>query len=549
MKNKKISKFLNILVLLCIYLGFSSFSPSLDGRAVVVDDGVFPQGLFAKTVGYLPGDTISVTNIAGDKTIDILVIGALDASEGVAIMLSPEAATAIGINRDANNIVKITKRSGQDERVFGSAVIAKESDIGVNETPIEESAPSSEVVADTTKKEAETVSTNPVEQATETPVAVAETEAATQAVVAETPTEETAVAEEAISDAVVTEEVVDSNIEPLSDSADETKIEPKEVTKETIPENDITEEVVESDVNGLTDIQDEEKAELKEVTPDSIPEDIIGEEFVETDLEDLPQTTSDKPLESVIEETVVPDENKTEESVEADEFIKEKPVDEETVADTNLADDSEEIIAEETVVPEEAIAEESVESDELAEIKPEESVEEKTDILDEGITTEDFTSTDDSDEVESIEENEEEYQAIVLVPVDQNPPEEAISVEETVTIEDNAKTESSADAEKTCIDVNVKIEVTPSYEKYVVPSLNDLQKGSYYLQIASVTKDESIMDIITKYGNNYPIVLVPSKTGNTKQIMIGPMNIDEYGAVTERFKSYGYKDCFIRKIR
>lgn len=548
MKNKKISKFLNILVLLCIYLGFSSFSPSLDGRAVVVDDGVFPQGLFAKTVGYLPGDTISVTNIAGDKTIDILVIGALDASEGVAIMLSPEAATAIGINRDANNIVKITKRSGQDERVFGSAVIAKESDIGVNETPIEESAPSSEVVADTTKNEAETVSTNPVEQATETPVAVAETEAATQAVVAETPTEETAVAEEAISDAVVTEEVVDSNIEPLSDSADETKIEPKEVTKETIPENDITEEVVESDVNGLTDIQDEEKAELKEVTPDSISEDIIGEEFVETDLEDLPQTTSDKPLESVIEETVVPDENKTEESVEADEFIEEKPVDEETVADTNLADDSEEIIAEETVVPEEAIAEESVESDELAEIKPEESVEEKTDILDEGITTEDFTSTDDSDEVESVEENEE-YQAIVLVPVDQNPPEEAISIEETVAIEDNAKTESSADEEKTCIDVNVKIEMTPSYEKYVVPSLNDLQKGSYYLQIASVTKDESVMDIINKYGNNYPIVLVPSKTGNTKQIIIGPMNIDEYGAVTERFKSYGYKDCFIRKIR
>lgn len=548
MKNKKISKFLNILVLLCIYLGFSSFSPSLDGRAVVVDDGVFPQGLFAKTVGYLPGDTISVTNIAGDKTIDILVIGALDASEGVAIMLSPEAATAIGINRDANNIVKITKRSGQDERVFGSAVIAKESDIGVNETPIEESAPSSEVVADATKKEAETVSTNPVEQATETPVAVAETESVTPAVVAETPTEETAVAEEAISDAVVTEEVVDSNIEPLSDSADETKIEPKEVTKETIPENDITEEVVESDVNCLTDIQDEEKAELKEVTPDSIPEDVIGEEFVETDLEDLPQTTSDKPLESVIEETVVPDENKTEESVEADEFIEEKPADEETVADTNLADDSEEIIAEETVVPEEAIAEESVESDELAEIKPEESVEEKTDILDEGITTEDFASNDDSDEVESVEENEE-YQAIVLVPVDQNPPEEAISIEETVAIEDNAKTESSADEEKTCIDVNVKIEMTPSYEKYVVPSLNDLQKGSYYLQIASVTKDESVMDIINKYGNNYPIVLVPSKTGNTKQIMIGPMNIDEYGAVTERFKSYGYKDCFIRKIR
>ena len=104
---------------------FASFSPSLDGRAVVVDEGVFPQGLFAKTVGYLPGDIISVTNIAGDKTIDLLVIGALDPSEGVAIMLSPEAADAMGIDRGANNIVKITKRSGQDERVYGNAVISK----------------------------------------------------------------------------------------------------------------------------------------------------------------------------------------------------------------------------------------------------------------------------------------------------------------------------------------------------------------------------------------------------------------------------------------
>ena len=42
-------------------------------------------------------ENISVTNITGDATIDILVIGALDPSEGVAIMLSPEAAEAIGI--------------------------------------------------------------------------------------------------------------------------------------------------------------------------------------------------------------------------------------------------------------------------------------------------------------------------------------------------------------------------------------------------------------------------------------------------------------------
>ena len=124
MKNK-IKNIFKILVVTAGCLMFASFSPSLDGRAVVVDEGVFPQGLFAKTVGYLPGDIISVTNIAGDKTIDLLVIGALDPSEGVAIMLSPEAADAMGIDRGANNIVKITKRSGQDERVYGNAVISK----------------------------------------------------------------------------------------------------------------------------------------------------------------------------------------------------------------------------------------------------------------------------------------------------------------------------------------------------------------------------------------------------------------------------------------
>ena len=124
MKNK-IKNLFKILVVTAGCLMFASFSPSLDGRAVVVDDGVFPQGLFAKTVGYLPGDIISVTNIAGDSTVDILVIGALDPSEGVAIMLSPEAAQAMGIEKGSNNIVKITKRSGQEDRVYGNAVISK----------------------------------------------------------------------------------------------------------------------------------------------------------------------------------------------------------------------------------------------------------------------------------------------------------------------------------------------------------------------------------------------------------------------------------------
>ena len=140
MKNFTMKKLFKDILKLCFVITgcfvLASFSPSLDGRAVVVEPGVFPEGLFAKTVGYLPGDIISVTNITGDTTIDILVIGALDPSEGVAIMLSPEAAEAIGISANANNIVKITKRSNQDERVYGSAVIASQKN-GADTQPAE----------------------------------------------------------------------------------------------------------------------------------------------------------------------------------------------------------------------------------------------------------------------------------------------------------------------------------------------------------------------------------------------------------------------------
>ena len=120
---KKITAFF-LSVLMCQFI-FTSFSPSLDGRAVIADQGMMPEGLFARTVGYLPGDSISVTNLAKKISVDILVIGALDPSEGVAILLSPEAAKVLGMEKNANNVVKITKRSGQlDEQVSGTAVIA-----------------------------------------------------------------------------------------------------------------------------------------------------------------------------------------------------------------------------------------------------------------------------------------------------------------------------------------------------------------------------------------------------------------------------------------
>ena len=60
--------------------------------------------------------------------------------------------------------------------------------------------------------------------------------------------------------------------------------------------------------------------------------------------------------------------------------------------------------------------------------------------------------------------------------------------------------------------------------------------------------EELIKEIISKYGKNYPVVVIQLSNGSS-QVLIGPLTVDEYGAVLERFKAYGYKDAFVRRIK
>ena len=165
---------------------------------------------------------------------------------------------------------------------------------------------------------------------------------------------------------------------------------------------------------------------------------------------------------------------------------------------------------------------------------------------------------------------EEEYEAIVLVPADSNPPEPAESedlvdevadadedeVEDLITDEVEEINEDTITLVPETVEKPVESEsrqpaktYNGSYDKYMVPSLKSLQSGKYYIQIAVYAKDENINEIIEKYGTNYPITIVPMAGGVSKQILIGPLSMDEYKVVLERFKSYGFKDAFLRKIK
>jgi len=536
MKNK-IKQLFTILVVTAGCLMFASFSPSLDGRAVVVEKGVFPQGLFAKTVGYLPGDIISVTNIAGDTTIDLLVIGALDPSEGVAIMLSPEAADAMGIDKGANNIVKITKRSGQDERVYGNAVISKSSaeindfDDGTfenisaeenteafEEAPVEEAA----VLDDEDFEEAEEEESEPeVEEETEAEEEEAEAEEDFAEEEEESFEDEEALEEEAFEDeeAEDTEEAVEEDFE---EEAAEEEAEEPEAESEAI-EEEAPEEL--------------EEAAEEEAFDDEEPDALPAEEEFEEEAEEAPEESEDLEEES-LEESDIPEE----EGFDEEAFDAEKP--EDLPAEEEETEEPEE----------EAPAEEAFEADELDELESEEAAAEP--------------EPEEAPAEESYEEDADEYEAIVLVPVDSNPPESSDSDEVEDVISDTGIDNIDEVEEEVLAPINTNINssvsnntgITPvetkpaegnvtSYDKYMVPSLKDLESGKYYIQIAVYGSDENILDVINKYGNNYPITIVPMAGGKTKQVLVGPVTMDEYKVVLERFKSYGFKDSFLRKVK
>ena len=480
MKKNFIKKIAKIFSVFAGCLLLASFSPSLDGRAVVVDEGVFPEGLFAKTVGYLPGDTISVTNVAGDTTVDLLVIGALDPSEGVAIMLSPEAAAEIGIEKDSNNIVKITKRSGQDERVFGTAVIAKSDELPKENLVQEE-------VAEETDEYEYDVEYNPAD----------------------------------FHEEYVEEEEVE---EETDEYEYDVEYNPADFHEEYVEDEEIEEEFIEAEE--LEDIAEEEVAEEDE---EILADELIEEEIAAYEEEIESEEVSDEIIEDLPEE--FDEEIIQEEFTEVDESIEEET---EEIVIEEVAED---LVAEEEI----PLEEEFVEADSLDEL---ESLKEELEVVE----------TD--DEVELIEEaTEEEYEAIVLVPVESNPPavestEEEIE-EETIEPIVAPVVEKSVTVvpEPIILEPSKETETSTSYQKYLVPSLQDLESGKYYIQIASLRDDKNIEEIISKYANNYPITIVPNRAGTVKQVMVGPLSMDEYGVVLQRFKSYGYKDAFLRKIK
>lgn len=472
---------------------FAAARPSVDGRAVVCEEGEMPKGLFAKTIGYLPGDSVTVTNPANGTTVDVLVLGSIDSGEGVAILLSSEAAEKLLIKKDSNVQVKITRRTGSiDESVSGTAVLTEESEENVSEPEAEQNIAESEENQDSVEfEEAET----PVE---ENKISESDSEISE----CETPVEDT-------------ETVEPENTEPVEENTG------SKAESEVLEEKPEDIENENSEVFDADSFDEESEAPADEQKGD-LSESVETEELSET--EDTNTENSPEPSEEDNSEKIDAPAPEAQKEPDGEIVEEKKPENLETEEDSASPESfSEDIENAETET-----------SDDITEDK-----EQSEHFESEALSKVDGT------------EIAEEYAPIVLTPSALNPPET-----ENENIEEESRDEplkevfvpEQADGKVESVSVVEENAEISGFESFVTTDA-ELKKGMYYLQIATLSNEENVANLTEKYGKKYPLALIKQENKNAYRVLVGPLNADEFGMIKERFESYGFKDAFLRKIK
>ncbi len=505
-------KFLSgILFLLISVFIFADSSASVEGVIEVAGKDELPAGYFGKAAGYLPGDSVSITNPNTGITLQILNLGTLDASGGIAILISEESAKSLGIERNSGVKVKLAPRSGYfDETVSGNAVLDEKTLPAAKEEPV------SDVSAEPAVQAGPEAASQPAENAAVSVEPAAPVAVAGVPLIADTEDN----AEEENAEVAAVEDEAETPVDEIdsedeTDFSDEEKLSAEPVEEETEPviveapapteECEVPEEPYE-DYESVEDgfLESKEAVEQPSPAEESEVEAVTVEEPdpIEEETEDLPEEENaelvivEEPQE---EKPETPTEDETEE--EAVTVEEPSPIEEDSAAEENQM--------EEVSEPEEVVAEPNAEP-----------------------------------EAQSSGESESsDYAPIVLVPSEPESPEPPVdaSIEnepiEIVPVE-------SVPEEKKSEPEPLQTEYPVSIQDYVVSSESALASNCYYIQIATMGNIKNIENILVKYSK-YPISLIPA--GKNYRVLVGPLSVDEYGAVLAKFKNAGFKDAFVRK--
>lgn len=517
-------KFLSgILFLLISVFIFADSSASVEGVIEVAGKDELPAGYFGKAAGYLPGDSVSITNPNTGITLQILNLGTLDASGGIAILISEESAKSLGIERNSGVKVKLAPRSGYfDETVSGNAVLDEKTLPAAKEEPV------SDVSAEPAAQAEPEAASQPAENAAVSVEPAAPVAVAGVPLIADTEDS----AEEENAEVAAVEDEAETPVDEI-DSEDETDFS----DEEKLSAEPVEEEVSADDESSVEEETEPVIVEAPAPTEEcEVPEEpyedyeSVEDGFLESkEAVEQPSPAEESEVEAVTVEEPDPIEEETEDLPEeenAELVIVEEPQEEEPETPTEDETEEEAVTVEEPSPIEEDSAAEENQMEEVSE--PEEVVAEPNA----------------EPEAQSSGESESsDYAPIVLVPSEPESPEPPVdaSIEnepiEIVPVE-------SVPEEKKCEPEPLQTEYPVSIQDYVVSSESALASNCYYIQIATMGNIKNIENILVKYSK-YPVSLIPA--GKNYRVLVGPLSVDEYGAILAKFKNAGFKDAFVRK--
>lgn len=517
-------KFLSgILFLLISVFIFADSSASVEGVIEVAGKDELPAGYFGKAAGYLPGDSVSITNPNTGITLQILNLGTLDASGGIAILISEESAKSLGIERNSGVKVKLAPRSGYfDETVSGNAVLDEKTLPAAKEEPV------SDVSAEPAVQAGPEAASQPAENAAVSVEPAAPVAVAGVPLIADTEDN----AEEENAEVAAVEDEAETPVDEI-DSEDETDFS----DEEKLSAEPVEEEVSADDEPSVEEETEPVIVEAPAPTEEcEVPEEpyedyeSVEDGFLESkEAVEQPSPAEESEVEAVTVEEPDPIEEETEDLPEeenAELVIVEEPQEEEPETPTEDETEEEAVTVEEPSPIEEDSAAEENQMEEVSE--PEEVVAEPNA----------------EPEAQSSGESESsDYAPIVLVPSEPESPEPPVdaSIEnepiEIVPVE-------SVTEEKKSEPEPLQTEYPVSIQDYVVSSESALASNCYYIQIATMGNIKNIENILVKYSK-YPVSLIPA--GKNYRVLVGPLSVDEYGAVLAKFKNAGFKDAFVRK--
>ncbi len=575
------------------------------GDIEVAYNNELPSGLFARTQNYLPGDSLRIANPFTGEEITVLNLGSLDEDSETAILISPEAANKLNLDMNQPFYVRITDRTADyDEITSGSVMLTKNKNVEgdwVFDNPSERSAAPESEVADLPDEDTsvfvdeEPEYVMPDVENREAPVvynvAKEEPVAALPEYIDEFERKQIASAPKTVEEEP---RYIEEKYDPVSYVPEESDYDEEMIIEEKITVVPTTEKAPpKKDIEkprSSDPVVEEEKAARsvkKQKAVAKAPEEPAVEEKSAKRSAKKADKKKTEPELLVEEEAVKPRAKK-----EDKQTVKEDPVYEysEQRKQVAKAEKPETPVSEEPVVIEPPYSSSAYEdfitmspvasldnSDYTSPVVPEKSADDDVDYVyttseeevlslvpsanqtpvDDGSTpvvvtapktekkTEPVTSDNKTASSGNCSDDEcydiivDKKDVFVLNPTDAKAPDGSAGYDSSKTAK--SPVPKASETVKT-------VETPKSSSKTKTVLEKELRKGCCYVQIATATTDNQADNIIGKH-KKYPLVKVPFESKEGYKIMVGPLTDDESGAILLKFKSFGYKDAYIRKIK